>query len=486
MKKLTVPVYKAAVLGWLLLASGVFSCQELAIDSQPAGPPKMLTDAQSEYTLPAAAPRDVVFAVSSNTPWTIESDQNWCIPSPAMSAASSLVAEITVKTEANPMETERTAVLTLAAEGVEAVRTVTIRQEAKGKLHVQPVDDMLERGGGEALFTVCSNRPWSVVSSNLWLSFDRTGGDASGEVVPVRVAAAPNNGARRTATVTVKNGLEEKVFEVTQDGVVLEPEEPLAGAVALPAAGGRVVLKIRANIGWRAEPEPDSGWLATEVNERNELVVSAAANPVFGTRRGKVHLKPVGNVAGLDDYVIEFTQERNVQINGTETVNDDLSATLAGGASTNRYSTRTTLKRGKITWEFSEFTVGPGGVWFDVNGWPDAGTANFHLWLYESSCELTSSGAGFGGWDGIYPAFTAEEIRSIRRLAIEVTDDEANPGRLKIVLYVNDREKGCMRNRENAYADPSEEGQVVYFGYTDSQPGCSCTIRSVTLENYDE
>lgn len=484
MKKLTVPVYKAAGLAFLLLASGLFACQELSVDSQPSGPLKMQTDAQDEYTLPAAAPRDVVFSISSNTPWTIESDGSWCIPSPAMSAASSLVAEITVKTEANPLEEDRTAVLTLTAEGIEAVKTITIRQEAKGRLQVQPVDDMLERGGGEALFTVCSNRPWTVVSSNLWLTFDCSEGAGSDEVVPVHVRAASNNGAKRTATVTVKNGLEEKVFEVTQDGVVLEPEEPLAGAVALPAAGGSVVVKIRANTGWKAVAE--AGWLVTKVNEKNELTVSAVANPLFGTRRGKVLLKPEQSVAGFDEYAIEFTQERHVQISGSETVNDDLSATLTGGSSTNRYATRSALKRGKITWEFSDFTVGTGGVWFDVNGWPDAGTANFHLWLYESSCELTSGGTGFGGWDGVYPGFTADEIRNIRQLAIEVTDDEVNPGKLKIVLYVNGEEKGCMRNRENAYADPSEQGQVVYFGYTDSQPGCSCTIRSVTLENYDD
>lgn len=480
MKKLSVHIVMQTL---LLCVLGLYSCQELTIDSQADAPLKMECDAQNAYTVLASTPQDIVFNISSNTPWSIESDQNWCIPSPAMSAASSLVAEITVKIEKNSTEDPRTAVLTIKSEGIEEVKTITIRQDAKGKLEVQPVDNTLPRAGGEGLFTICSNKAWTVTSSNMWLSFDKSEGSGSGEVETIKAIATPNDGIRRTATVTVKNGLEERVFEVTQDGIVLEPEEPVEGAIRMNATGSSTSLKINANIEWTAESAVD--WLTVTINEDNELVVTASYNPVFGTRTGQVFLKPKKNIAGLEDYAIGFSQPRNVEVTGTEEVHEDLSATLTGNTSTTRFSSNTPFRKGKITWEFTEFTVAPGGTWFDVNGWSNDGTANFHLWLYESSCELTSSGSAFGGWDGIYPSFTADEIKNLRKLTIEVTDDEQNPGKLKIVLYTNDQEKGTMRNRENAYNDPSEKGQIIYFGYTDAQPGCKCTIKSFTMESYE-
>lgn len=480
MKKISV---NSVIRMLLICMLGLVSCQELTIDSQPDAPLKMEIDAQSEYTLLATIPRDIVFNISSNSPWRIESDQNWCIPSPALSAASSLVAEITVKVEKNETEKPRTATLTIKADGIEENKTVVIKQDAKGKLEVQPIDDMFHKDGGDALFTVCSNKSWTITSSNMWLSFDKSEGNGTGQVETIKATAAVNKGAKRSATVTIRNGLEEKTFEVTQDGIVLQPEEPVEGAIQMDAIGNSTAIKINSSIEWTAESTAD--WLTTKVNGTNELVVTASYNNLFGTRTGNVKLKAKTSISGLDDYIIEFSQPRNIWITGTEDVHDDLSATLVAGSSTTRYATNTTLKLGKITWEFSEFIIAPGGVWFDVNGWPDAGTANFHLWLYESSCEMTSSGNGFGGWNGIYPAFSADEIKGIRKLAIEVTNDELNPGKLKIVLYVNDKEKGTMRNRENAYNDPSEEGQVIYFGYTDSQPGCQCTIKSFTIENYE-
>ena len=88
----------------LILALCTFSfvaCQEFDIDSQPEGPLNIQIDALESYTALATSPSNVVFNISSNTPWTIESDQQWCKPTPSMSAASSLVSEIVVTMENN-------------------------------------------------------------------------------------------------------------------------------------------------------------------------------------------------------------------------------------------------------------------------------------------------------------------------------------------------------------------------------------------------
>lgn len=83
----------------LILALCTFSfvaCQEFDIDSQPEGPLNIQIDALEAYTALATSPSNIVFNISSNTPWTIESNQQWCKPTPTMSAASSLVSEIVV------------------------------------------------------------------------------------------------------------------------------------------------------------------------------------------------------------------------------------------------------------------------------------------------------------------------------------------------------------------------------------------------------
>ena len=89
----------------------ISSCQELSIDSQPDAPTAIYIDALDEYDLLAISPSRIVFNISSNTPWQIETDSQWCLPTPSMSAASSLVSEITVNTENNPDMAPRTATL---------------------------------------------------------------------------------------------------------------------------------------------------------------------------------------------------------------------------------------------------------------------------------------------------------------------------------------------------------------------------------------
>ena len=111
--------------------SMMFSCQELTIDSQPDAPVSIYIDALDSYSLAGTAPGRIVFNISSNTPWTITSDSQWCLPSPAMSASSSLVSEITVTTEDNPDTTPRTATLVINAEGLGEVKTIIVEQGEK-------------------------------------------------------------------------------------------------------------------------------------------------------------------------------------------------------------------------------------------------------------------------------------------------------------------------------------------------------------------
>ena len=150
------------------------SCQEFNIDSQPEAPLNIQTDALESYTALATSPSNVVFNISSNTPWTIESDQQWCKPTPSMSAASSLVSEIVVTMENNEGKKTRTAQLTIKAEGIEESKVVTIEQASKEDLVVIPYDELVPTEGGSITFTISSNKAWEIIPSTAFLSVSYT------------------------------------------------------------------------------------------------------------------------------------------------------------------------------------------------------------------------------------------------------------------------------------------------------------------------
>ena len=127
---------------YIMIAAGLLSaCQEYHIDSQADLPPTVRTDALNEDSVLAASPSRIVFNISANTPWTIETDSQWCIPTPAMSASSSLVSEIIINTEDNQSTEPRTATLTVSAEELGVVKTISIAQAGMTEPEPQVIDD---------------------------------------------------------------------------------------------------------------------------------------------------------------------------------------------------------------------------------------------------------------------------------------------------------------------------------------------------------
>ncbi len=162
---------------YMIIMAGLLisSCQELGIDSQPDAPTAIYIDALDEYDLLAISPSRIVFNISSNTPWQIETDSQWCLPTPSMSAASSLVSEITVNTENNPDKTPRTATLKITAEGLGLVKEVTVLQAARPD---EPtVIDEPEVPAGGMNVTFAENASYLVNQSNGYVKVNFTLGE---------------------------------------------------------------------------------------------------------------------------------------------------------------------------------------------------------------------------------------------------------------------------------------------------------------------
>ena len=213
-----------ACLGVLGLAA---SCQMYEIDTQmtpekAAASIRMVCDALPAYNVASTNPGAVTFNVSSNTPWTItrSSDAEWCTVTPSSSSAGALISDVVVTCESNPYGEDRSATLTLTGEKIGLPVIITIKQDRRGRLFVTPVSQAYAATGGPLSFTIQTNVPWSIRSSEGWLSFNRESGepDPEGRTLTILATAAQSQVLERSAIVTVVAGDDEESFEVVQKG----------------------------------------------------------------------------------------------------------------------------------------------------------------------------------------------------------------------------------------------------------------------------
>ncbi len=469
------------------------SCQEFNIDSQNEFPAKIEIDAQAEYNVLANAPADIVFNISSNTPWRITSNQNWCIPSPAMSASSSLIEAITVHIENNETDVARTAILTIKADDIEEATTVTIIQDSKGALHVQPVDNTLPTAGGTATFTITSNKAWTVVSDNQWLTFDKAEGTGTGNAETITATASANAGARRTTVVTVSTGLDKKTFEVTQDGIVLQFAEVAEEAATFDGAGqtDAKVYTVVANVPW--QPETEAEWIKLEkINEESFSVKVLNPNPKFAVRRGDITLKPANaSVSGLE--VKPLTISQKVYFNNdnlgtsTITVNDNSSVTLASKDKNKcRLYTPGTHKLGTYVWTFSQVHFAD-PAFFDINFYNEQGGPRFELFLGTANPSFQNKLGAWPGdwWDDRSFDLSLDELNAMKTLKIEFIPDPSNSSNLKLTIWLNDKQLVSI-SKPDFYANPATDfGNQIYFGFNGHCADAEVTIDSFEIKPID-
>lgn len=476
----------------LMLALCIFSfsaCQEFSIDSQPEGALNMKIDAQDSYTALATSPSNVVFNISSNTPWTITSDQQWCKPSPAMSASSSLVSEIVVTMENNEGKQSRTAKLIVKAEGVEATKVITITQTSKEDLMVIPYDEIVPTEGGQISFKIASNKAWEVIPSTAFISdIDKKTGtgneNATEETIIIKIPA--NAGARREGQITVQTDFQKKTFTITQNGVVIEQEEPSeSGTIDFGWSQKEKIVKIRANKAWKVKvPKEYAEWISAEALNDSELKITLlkSSNKLV-SRKGQVLLSTVEVISGFEGIPFEITQAPQFYFPGNasnrivdETTGNVKMMSVVG----NNINSNFALKKGHLIVEFAEVNMtGESRLYFNM--WPDVGNTNFNF-PFTSGASVTCGG-GFE-WEQKTFTLTNEEIKAVRKIEFFVEDDSENIGKLRIRMLLNGVEKVNLKNKTNVYvSDPSNNpGQKIYLQLTNAKEGESYTIKSITHE----
>lgn len=465
------------------------ACQEFNIDSQPEGPLNIQIDAQDAYTALATSPSNIVFNISSNTPWTITSDQQWCKVTPAMSAASSLVSEIVVTLENNAGKQARTAKLTIEADGVEGTKVITIEQASKEDLVVIPYDEIVPTEGGDITFTIASNKAWEIIPSTAFISdIDKKSGsgnvNATEETITIKIPA--NTGARREGQITVKTTFTEKTFTITQNGVVIEQEEPSeSGTIDFGWNVSEKTIKVRANKAWKVKvPKEYAEWISAEALNDSELKITLKPSNKVVTRKGSVLLSTVEVIPGFEGIPFEITQKPQFYFSGSDAnriIDEATGNVKMMSAVGNNINSNFAFRKGHLTVEFEEVNLTKESKLF-FNMWPDAGNTNFNFTFNESAM-LGCGGSGFS-WEQKTFALSAEQLKATRKIEFFVEDDPKNADMLRIRVAINGEDKAILENKSNCYVtDPSNNpGQKVYLQLTAAKEGEYYTIKSISYE----
>lgn len=464
---------------------GVASCQEYSIDSQPEAPLSINIDAMDSYSVLAVFPSRITFNISSNTPWTITSDQQWCRPTPAMSASSSLVSEVAIITEDNNGTTARTATLVIEAEGISETRKITVTQAAKNNLVVVPFDNVVNSDGEKISFNIISNKPWQIIPSTQFLeAIDKTAGEGSedGAKVAITIDVPANPGAIRTGDITVKTDYDTFTFSITQDGVVIEPEEPLENnCVVFGGEASESVIRMRYNQEWKLQiPEEYASWLSAE-RDGDNLVIKVTESNRLSERTGKIILKTVKLIPGFDGIELDVKQGIVYNLGNNVEVLENGSVKVSG-QNPNAIVSKYPFRKGRYIIEFEEIHMDPMSA-LRIYMWPYKEVGNANIWIQftmKEQCRFVA--AGGWGWirDNNFKMGSIEEIEAIKTVEVIIEDDPANAGKERITMKINGEQRAQAANRNSLDSIAGFEGQLIYVGFERGTNADNFTVKSIT------
>lgn len=470
----------------LAMVSSFMACQEYKIDSQPEAPLALQVDAQDTYTLLATSPSQIVFNVSANTPWTIESDQQWCVPSPAMSAASALVSEIIVTTEDNNERISRTATLTVSAEGIEESVVITIVQASKENLVVIPYDGTVGTDGGTFSFTIVSNKPWEIIPSTAFISnIDKKSGEGKEgteeEVVTVTVPA--NTGSTRRGTLTVQTEYDSYSFEVVQSGFVLElAGVPSTNVISLEGEGlsTEFITEVNTNLDWKAQvPAEYSDWLAVE-REGKSIKVLAKMNNRMTVRKGQFLLTTATPMDGFEGVVYYVEQPCAFKFNGDYTIDETTGNLKMMISKQTMLEGNFHVTKGRLKVEYEEVKIS-GSYAYGMYLEGDGTDYNYKMNLENGQWVVRSGGTGVNWWSGrTQKTFDFLPINDMRTFEFVIEDDPSATGKLRMFMYLNDMElDAVMKGKDNPF---NGEFKGMLFKIASGAPveGDYIIIKSIT------
>ena len=470
----------------LTMVSSFMACQEYKIDSQPEAPLALQVDAQDSYTLLATSPSKIVFNVSANTPWIIESDRQWCVPSPAMSAASALVSEIIVTTEDNPDRSPRTATLTVSAEGVAESVVITIVQASKENLVVVPYDGTVGADGGTFSFTIISNKPWEIIPSTSFISnIDKKSGEGIEGCVEetVTVTVPANTGATRRGTLTVRTEFDTYSFEVVQGGFILElAGVPSTNVISLEGGGlaTEFTTEVNTNLDWKAQvPAEYRDWLTVE-REGSSIKVLAKMNNRMTVRKGQFLLTSAAPIDGFEGIVCYVEQPCAFKLSGDYTIDETTGNLKMMISKQIMVEGDFHVTKGRLKIEYEEVNIS-GSYAYGMYLEGDGTDYNYKVNLENGQWFVRSGGTGIGWWSKrTQKTFDFLPVNDMRTFEFVIEEDPENAGKLRMFMYLNDMELDAVMKGKDDPFDGEFKGMLFKIASGTPVEGDYIIIKSIT------
>ena len=273
--------------------------------------PTLAVDPKS-ISVPASAGSAPV-SITSNTDWTVTSNQTWC----SVVAAGTGSLAINANYEENLSINPRIAILTISVSGLPAVEVTLTQAGAAPLLSVTPPNQNVSDPSGNTSFTVTSNTNWAVSSDQPWCTVTLSG-NGNGTI---DAAIAQNLSIEpRLAHISVTvNGLSTILVTVTQAGaaVILTVTPPVKNVNAYAAS---VDFAVTSNTSWTASA--DSAWCVVTGSGNGNGTITAVYpwNPTGKDRSTTISV----NAAGVGTQVAKLVQGHetaSVPENGSKGIN---------------------------------------------------------------------------------------------------------------------------------------------------------------------
>ena len=240
--------------------------------------------------------------VSSNTLWTISSNQTWLSVTPGTTGNATVTFSTT---SANPTIATRTAIVTIKATGV-TDKTITITQAAgDASLSVSENSaNVLKVANSSASINVESNSAWTATSDQTWLTV--TSG-ASGTATLTLTANTTNPTiSTRLANVKLKaTGIADKIVTITQAAGDATLSVSATTASISEGAYSTAWVNVTSNSTWTTTSNQSWLTVTTGATGNGSLTFTADKNLLITTRSATVTVK----ATGAANKVITVTQQ---------------------------------------------------------------------------------------------------------------------------------------------------------------------------------
>ena len=374
-----------------------------------AGAAAFLTLSTTTVAVAATAGATGTFGITSNTSWTVVSNQTWLTVS---DAGGSNNATITVTAEVNSLLSSRNATVTITGNGL-SPQTVTVTQAgAAPYLNLSATTiSVAAASGSTATFNINSNTSWTIVDNQTWLTLSAASGSNDGTIT---VTATGNPSiSTRSATVTVSGtGVSDRTVTVTQAGSAAYLNLSTTTVSVAYTAGSTGTFSITSNTTWTITDNQTWLTLSTAGGSNDATItLTATANPSASIRSASVSVSG----SGVSTQTVTVTQAGIPTYTIGLSVSPASSGITAGGGTYNEGASATIIATPATGYQFVNWTESGTSISTNASFTFNVATnrnfvANFSLIPYTVTTSSIPVGGGTTSGGGIYNYGTSATV----------------------------------------------------------------------------